>query len=130
MTFLIDTHCWLWWIASPERLSVRAFDIIESGENTILFSAASSWEIAFKYAIGKMDLPEPPGEFVPKRLVRDGITSLPVEHSHALHTATLPRHHNDPFDRMLIAQALLEKVPIMTVDPQIERYDVQIIRAD
>jgi PIN domain nuclease of toxin-antitoxin system len=130
VTFLIDTHCWLWWIANPERLSVRAFEIIESGENTILFSAASSWEIAVKYAIGKIDLPEPPDKFIPKRLVRDGITSLPIEHSHALHTATLPRYHNDPFDRMLIAQALLEKVPIMTADPQIERYDVEIIRAD
>ncbi|MEE8590737.1 MAG: type II toxin-antitoxin system VapC family toxin, partial [Spirochaetia bacterium] len=63
MTVLIDTHCWLWWMVSPERLSNQALDIIQDGENTILFSAVSSWEIAIKYAIGKINLPEPPDEF-------------------------------------------------------------------
>ena len=130
MTVLIDTHCWLWWMVSPERLSNQALDIIQDGENTILFSAVSSWEIAIKYAIGKINLPEPPDEFIPKRLIRDGFTSISIEHTHALFTASLPRHHNDPFDRLLIAQALLEQVPIITADAAIELYDVDIIRAD
>ncbi len=130
MTVLLDTHCWLWWIADPLRLSERCRQIIQDGSNVVLFSAASSWEIAIKYTIGKLRLPEPPEDFVPKRLIRDGLTSIPVEHAHALRTAHLPRHHNDPFDRLLVAQAQLEKVPIMSVDPALEPYDVEIIWGD
>jgi len=128
MTFLIDTHCWLWWIESPERLSNQALDLIRRGENTVLFSAASSWEIAIKYAIGKIHLPEAPEEFIPKRVARDSFTTIPIEHTHAIHTASLPMHHSDPFDRLLIAQAQLENVPILTADPKIEHYSVNVIR--
>lgn len=129
MTVLIDTHCWLWWIESPERLSDRALDLINRGDNEVLFSAASSWEIAMKYAIGKIRLPEPPEEFIPKRLTRDSFTPMPIEHSHALRTASLPLHHNDPFDRLLVAQAQLENVSILTADPKIGLYDITVIRA-
>ena len=129
MTVLLDTHCWLWWIANPERLSDQAVELIGRSENKILFSAASSWKIAIKYAIGKITLPEPPEEFIPKRLWRDGITAISIEHVHALHTASLPLHHNDPFDRMLVAQALIEKIPILTADPLIRLYNVDIIQA-
>lgn len=130
MTVLIDTHCWLWWIESPERLSDRALDLIKRGENTVLFSAASSWEIAIKYAIGKIHLPEPPEEFIPKRLTRDSFTTIPIEHSHTLRTASLPLHHSDPFDRLLVAQAQLENVPILTADPKIGLYKIAVIRAN
>ncbi len=95
--------------------------------NDILLSAASSWEIAIKYSIGKLVLPEPPEEFVPKRLARDSISPLPVEHFHALHVANLQRHHNDPFDRLLIAQAQLERISVMTIDRLFEPYDIEIV---
>lgn len=127
MKILLDTHCWLWWVAQPEKLREEARRLIADRENTILLSAASSWEIAIKYAIGKLPLPEPPSRFVPPRLARDAMSSLPVEHVHALHVASLPHHHQDPFDRLIIAQAQLERIPVMTVDPQFRPYEVEII---
>ena len=127
MKFIIDTHCWLWWIAEPEKLGEHARNQIEDRNNIILFSTASSWEIAIKYAIGKLELKEPPEQFVPKRLARDAISSLPIEQIHALHVAGLPHHHKDPFDRMIISQSQVERIPIMTVDPQFNLYDVEIV---
>jgi PIN domain nuclease of toxin-antitoxin system len=129
VNILLDTHCWLWWISEPARLKDDARRLIEDSLNTILLSVASSWEIALKYSIGRLDLPEPPEHFVPKRLMRDGISSLPIEHVHALHVAGLPYHHKDPFDRLIISQAQIEGVPIMTVDRQFEAYDIEIIWA-
>lgn len=96
----------------------------------MLFSAASSWEIAIKYAVGRLPLPKPPEEYVPDRMRTSGVTSLPVEHSHALGVAALPLHHNDPFDRLLIAQAQAESVPILTADRQFDSYDVEVLRAE
>jgi len=127
MRILLDTQCFLWWLSEPDRLNDLAAACIKDKSNTILFSAASSWEIAIKYALGKLFLPDPPESFVPQRLVRDRIQSLPVEHSHALHVASLPHHHRDPFDRLLIAQAQVEGIPILTADPQLDLYEVQII---
>lgn len=123
MRFLLDTHCWLLWVAEPERLSESARAQIADGNNTVLLSAASSWEIAIKYALGKLPLPEPPEDFVAKRLDRDAILGVPVEHVHALRVAALPAHHRDPFDRLLIAQAQVEGTPLMTVDAQFRLYD-------
>jgi PIN domain nuclease of toxin-antitoxin system len=100
---------------------------MEDGGNELLFSVASSWEIAIKYAVGKLALPEPPPDFVPPRLRRDRISTLHIEHRHALHLASLPMHHRDPFDRILIAQAQLEGVPIITADHRFHRYDVEIL---
>jgi len=127
MNLLLDTHCWLWWISEPAKLRESAHRMIESPDNTIYLSAASSMEIAIKYSIGKLPLPEPPEQFVPKRLARDAIASLPVEHIHALHMASIPYYHRDPFDRLIISQAQIEKIPIMTVDRQFEPYEVEII---
>ena len=129
MKILIDTHCWLWWIAEPSKLQDSACRQITDRNNTIFLSAASSWEIAIKYSIGKLELPEPPERFVPKRLARDAISSLAIEHIHALHVAHLPYHHRDPFDRLIISQAQIERIPIMTVDVQFEPYDVKLIWA-
>ncbi len=129
MRILIDTHCWLWWITEPNKLQDGARRQIQDRNNTICLSAASSWEIAIKYSIGKLELPEPPERFVPKRLARDAISSLGIEHIHALHVASLPFHHRDPFDRLIISQAQIEHIPIMTVDLQFEPYDVEIIWA-
>ncbi len=127
MKILLDTQCWLWWIATPEKLSRNTRRRIADKRNTVYLSAASAWEIAIKYSIGKLPLPEPPWQFVPKRLARDAITALPIEIMHALHVADLPQHHKDPFDRLLISQSIQEGIPIMTADEQFEPYEVQII---
>ena len=130
MRFLIDTHCWLWMQVTPERLSRRVLDEMADPGNEILLSAASSWEIALKYALGKIPLPLPPEEYVPDRMARSGTRGLPVEHAHALRVAALPRHHRDPFDRLLVAQAQVERLTMVTVDRQLEPYDVEIRFAD
>lgn len=103
MKILLDTHCWLWWITTPEKMAPRVKNRISDSKNEIFFSAASSWEIAIKYSLCKLLLPEAPDIFVPPRLIRDGITPLPIEHIHVLHVASLPWHHRDPFDRLLIS---------------------------
>jgi PIN domain nuclease of toxin-antitoxin system len=130
VTILLDTQCWLWWLVSPERLSPEALARLADAENTLLLSAASSWEIAIKHSLGKLPLPEPLEAFVSSRMARDGIAALPVQHVHALRVATLPLHHRDPFDRLLIAQAQVEGIPIMTADPVFHRYAVEVIRGD
>ncbi len=129
MNFLIDTQCWLWWFAEEERLNEGARKLIGNGENIIYFSAASSWEIAIKCSIGKLKLPESPEIYVPGRLASQGMMGMPVEHVHALRVASLPNHHRDPFDRLLVAQALTESVAVLTVDPLIAAYDVEAIWA-
>lgn len=129
MSILLDTHCWLWWLTTPERLKDEARLMIEEGDNQIFLSVASSWEIAIKYSLGKLRLPEAPELFVPKRLLRDGMLSLPIEHIHALHVSELPLHHRDPFDRLIISQAQVEKLPVMTADRKFEPYEVEIIWA-
>jgi len=129
VTVLLDTHCWLWWIADPDRISAEARARIADPHTTILFSAASSWEIAIKCATGRLALPEPPEDFVIPRLARDGFLPLAVRHVHALRVAGLPPHHRDPFDRLLIAQAQVERVPIVTADHQFAAYDVELIWA-
>ena len=129
MKILLDTQCWLWWIVSPHRLNKNVARSIADRNNVIYLSVASSWEIAIKYRIGRLPLPEPPWQFVPKRLARDAITVLRIETMHALHVAGLPLHHKDPFDRLIISQSIHEDIPIMTADKQFEPYDVEIIWA-
>jgi len=98
-------------------------------EQEVVLSAASSWEIAIKYALGKLPLPEPPGEYVPSRIAASGTSPLPVEHRHALHVASLPHYHRDPFDRLLVAQSRVEGLALLTSDPAFEAYGVDLIPA-
>ena len=129
MTYLLDTHVWLWLLSDPSRIRPDLLDELRAKPTTLLLSAASSWEIALKWALGKLPLPEPPTTFVPERMRRTGVTGLTVEHAHALQVSRLPAHHRDPFDRLLIAQAQLESVPIVSVDRELDRYDVRVVRA-
>jgi PIN domain nuclease of toxin-antitoxin system len=129
MRVLLDTQAWLWMQASPERFSRPALDLVEDARNELFLSAASSWEIAIKFALGKLPLPEPPAEYVPSRLETSGTRALGVEHRHALHVASLPHHHRDPFDRLIVAQAQLETLPVLTSDPAVMRYDIETIPA-
>lgn len=97
--------------------------------NELLLSAASAWEIAVKHSLGRLRLPMDPAEYVPNRLAATRTSPLAIQHSHALRVARLPLHHRDPFDRMLIAQAQVEGLPLLTADPQLAAYDVEILRA-
>lgn len=129
MKLLLDTHCWLWSLAEPERLSPEARRLLVSRRNTVYLSAASAWEVAIKYALGKLSLPEPPSTYVPSRMAAQGLEPLPISHSHALQVASLPMHHRDPFDRLLVAQALVERLTILTADPSFGLYSVPVIAA-
>ncbi len=129
MRILVDTQCWLWWFLSSDRLSPGARDRIAASRDPIFLSAASAWEIAIKVGLRKLRLPEPPARYVPARLVEQGMAALPVAHAHALRVAELPAHHADPFDRLLVAQAQLERMTLMTADPQILAYEVDTLWA-
>lgn len=126
MTVLLDTHAFLWWIADDPRLSDAAGAMIANAENEVWVSAVSGWEIAIKTGLGRLELPSDPERFVPDQLSRNAMTALPIQMAHALRVARLPRHHRDPFDRLLIAQAQVEAVPIATRDPDIGRYEVEV----
>ena len=129
MRFLLDTQAWLWMHVEPHRLSARAIALLEDERTRLCLSAASAWEIAIKYALGKLPLPEPPERYIPPRLLRDGIESLPVSVQHACRVAELPPLHRDPFDRLLVAQAQVESIPILTADQKLSGYDVEIVAA-
>ena len=129
MRILVDTQCWLWWFLSPDRLSRGAMDVIAAARDPLYLSAASSWEIAIKVGLRKLKLPVPPARYVPARLAEQGMNALPIEHAHALRVAELPAHHADPFDRLLVAQAQVERMCLMTADPEIPPYEVDILWA-
>lgn len=126
MRFLLDTHVFLWMQAEPDKLGPEARKTIEDPANSLLLSAASSWEIAIKYAIGRLSLPEVPATYVPSRMARSGVTGLAIEHVHALATQELEDHHNDPFDRLIVAQAITEGLVLITADHKLTPYPVDI----
>lgn len=125
-TVLLDTHVFLWLQTTPRRLA-PVLDLLADEATTVLLSAASSWEIAVKWSLGKLPLPEPPAEYVPERMRYSAIGALPVLHSHALAVGSLPPHHRDPFDRLLIAQAVTEGYPLVTADPLLRVYSAELI---
>lgn len=127
MRVLLDTHTFLWWLDDDSHLSVRARQIIGDGANEIFFSAASGWEIAIKAQIGKLTLPGDLAQFVTEQVALNHFIPLPIHLSYALAVHRLPLLHRDPFDRMLIAQSQLESLSILTVDPLISQYAVQVI---
>jgi PIN domain nuclease of toxin-antitoxin system len=126
---LVDTNAWLWMIANPQRLGPTAQELVEDRRNELFLSAVSSWEIVIKQAIGRLDLPAPPETLIPQQMRLSGVKGLPVEHAHALRVGALPPHHRDPFDRLLIAQAQIESLAILTADPVFGRYEVEVVRA-
>ncbi len=114
--------------AGSARLSPSALALLQDPGNQLYLSAASSWEIAIKHALGKLPLPLPPMEYVLSRMESSGTTPLPIQHTHTLHAGSLPLHHADPFDRLLIAQAQLESLKILTADGQFEAYEVELLK--
>ncbi len=126
MRILLDTHVFVWLQTGPDRLASH-LDLLDDLHNELLVSTVVPWEISIKYQLGRLDLPEPPQAYVPARMRAIKAVSVPVEQRHTLELAALPMIHRDPFDRMLVAQARLLGVPIMTADPAIAAYPVETI---
>jgi len=124
MRVLLDTHSFLWFVLGDTRLSSIARSEIENPANEKLISPASYWEVAIKISIGKYTLPQPYEEFVHQAVDCNGFVILHIEPRHAAAVANLPFHHRDPFDRLLIAQAIVEQIPILSSDPIFDQYSV------
>ncbi|MGQ0743118.1 MAG: type II toxin-antitoxin system VapC family toxin [Acidimicrobiales bacterium] len=128
MKVLLDTNVFLWLHTTPERVG-RPLGILEDASTIRLVSAVVGWEIAIKYRLGRLGLPDPPNTWVPAKLIDGAMTVLPVEMSQVLAVADLPDHHTDPFDRLLIAQARMLKIPLVSADQMFTRYDVEVLAA-
>jgi PIN domain nuclease of toxin-antitoxin system len=126
MRALLDTHTFLWAIADDQRLSRRAQKIF-TGPNDLWLSAASVWEILIKVQTGKLPLPKPAGPYLVKQAAGNRIEVLPITLDHVLRIESLTMHHRDPFDRVLIAQSIEEKLPLVTADPHFARYPIEVI---
>lgn len=127
MNLLLDTQVWLWSLLQPERLNQEAQTLLADWQNQLYLSSASVWEISIKAALGKLPLPEPPATYVTNRMELQGILALNITRAHALEVFSLPAHHRDPFDRMLIAQSRVEKFPVLTADSLFKVYEVEIV---
>ena len=124
MNLLLDSHTLLWFLRDDPSLSVAAKAIILDPANHKFVSVASCWEIAIKSTRNKLGLTEPSGVLLGRELPRNGFDLLPIELRHATHVEMLPEHHKDPFDRLLVAQSLLEGIPLVSVDAQLDSYGV------
>ena len=128
MRYLLDTRVWLWLQVSPTEIRSDALEALLDTRNELFLSAVSCWEIGVKYAAGKLSLPAPPAEYVPARLKQSGTATLAMLPEHALLAARLPEHHRDPIDRLLVAQAVHEKLTLVTANPAFAAYDVQLLQ--
>ena len=129
MNVLLDTHVMLWWFLDSARLHKKTRALLSDPEIDVFVSPVSAWEVAIKSALGRLDLPGSPSHYLPERIRRAGLTELPITIQHALGVESLPMHHADPFDRLLIAQAQSESLAIVTADPIFAKYDVRRIPA-
>ena len=127
MRLLLDTHAFLWFVSDDDKLSREAEALISEPENQIWVSTASLWEIAIKVKIGKLSLARPFATFIPEQLALNYFEELSVEQKHLARTLTLPLHHRDPFDRLLIAQALEEDLTLVSKDSTFAQYAVPLI---
>jgi PIN domain nuclease of toxin-antitoxin system len=127
MQALLDTSSFLWFITDNENLSCTARNFIADVKNNLLLSAASLWEIAIKVGIGKLELLQPFDEFIPEQLNQNSIDVLPIKASHLSKLIVLPFHHRDPFDRIIIAQAIAEGIPLIASDAAFHQYGVELI---
>lgn len=125
MTYLLDTHTFLWFISADSSLSASAKALIESAENAVYLSIASLWEIAIKVSLGKLEVPSPFTDYMLAQLHENDITVLEMKIEHTGVVATLPFHHRDPFDRMIIAQSLSESIAVIGKDEIFDAYGIQ-----
>ena len=125
MKLLLDTHSFLWFIGGSKSLSPIARGLIEDISNQPFLSVASLWEIAIKMSLGKISLTQPFEALIPQQMRLNGISLLAIELEHTAVVSKLPFHHRDPFDRLLIAQAIAEQLPIVSIDTNFDAYDIK-----
>lgn len=121
---LLDTHAMLWFLWDDQKLSSRAKELIEDGDNRKLVSIASCWEIAIKVGLGKLDLGEAARSFLTREIAKNNFELLPISFDHATMVEGLALHHRDPFDRLLIAQATMESLSLVSADSIFDQYGV------
>lgn len=124
MTLLVDTHTFLWFCQNDPALSAHARALLEDPANEKLVSLAGCWEMAIKAGIGKLNLGEPTATYIPSALARAGFGVLSITLGHVVAVERLPRHHSDPFDRMIVAQALVLNIPVVSADAALDAYGV------
>ena len=127
MRLLVDTHVFLWWVEGDKALPAKARAALAAPENECLVSLASAWELAIKAGLGKLKLALPVQRYVVEHVTANGFRFLDIRMPHIGRVEALPAHHGDPFDRLLIAQALEEKLPIVSADPVFRKYGVKRI---
>ena len=125
--FLLDTHALLWWLAEPDRLSAQAHAAIEASANQVLVSAASAWELATKVRLGKLEIASQLLADLPEVLASQGFELLPIQFSHGLRAGGYKQAHRDPFDRLLVAQAELEHLTLVSLDPALQDFPCQLL---
>jgi PIN domain nuclease of toxin-antitoxin system len=125
MRVLVDTHVFLWGLQHEDRLSRRVQTLLPKSD--VWISVASLWEIIAKVQVGKLSLPTPVGDYLAAKLKANGVMVLPITFDHVKRLEELSLKHRDPFDRMLIAQSIEEKLPVVTADPLFKQYPVQVI---
>ena len=127
MRALLDTSSFLWFIGGSKKLSAKAREVMENYDNELVMSVASLWEIAIKLSIGKLELSEPFDRLIPEKIEENAIDILQINLSHLSAMMRLPLYHRDPFDRLIIAQGIFEKLPIIACDEAFESYPIDII---
>ncbi len=125
MKILLDTHTLIWWSLYPEKLSQFATELLINKENQTFLSIASVWEMQIKIQLGKLKLDLPLPELIDNQIKVNNVELLPIELSHIWALDQLPHHHKDPFDRILIAQAIAEKLPILSIDSIFDSYSIE-----
>jgi PIN domain nuclease of toxin-antitoxin system len=125
--YLLDTAVWLWSTDEVDRIGDPGRQIIADGRSEIYLSAVSAWELSIKMRLGKLTFPEPPSRSVPAFMTKQGLRPLTITHAHAIRVYDLPLHHADPFDRLLIAQAIAENMVILTSDRAFKKYPVELV---
>lgn len=125
--YLLDTHTFLWAIGDSPKLSASAAKIFLDGSSRLVLSAASTWEIAIKVSLGKLTLRDPLHAFLQEQIELNAIEVLPISFNHTLRVRDLPRHHGDPFDRLIVVQAQTENLMLVSADAVFARYDVKCV---
>ena len=127
MRLLLDTHVFLWYITADTRLPAAFRQVIEEPANEVFLSVASIWEAVIKNGLGKLPLPAPPAEYLPRQRALHRIASVPIEEEALAHLATLAPLHRDPFDRILVAQAIQHDMTMATVDDAVKQYSIRFL---